>query len=57
MSQSENNVSVSVTVGEVKVQFTGSAESVMLSVMNFLSKQVPAMELARNISLNILLPS
>ena len=52
MSQSENNVSVSVTVGEVKVQFAGSATSVMLSVMNFLSKQVPAMDVARKISLN-----
>src|SRR5262245_33408110 len=51
MSQPEN-VNVVVTVGDVKVQFNGSAESVMASVNNFLSKQIPSMELARNISLN-----
>jgi hypothetical protein len=56
MSQSEDNVSVSVTVGEVKVQFSGSAGSVMLSVMNFLSKQVPAMDLASRISLSYSAP-
>jgi hypothetical protein len=56
MSQAESNVSVSVTVGDIKVQFSGSAESVMASVMNFLSKQVPAMDLARKISLHYSAP-
>ncbi len=56
MSQAESHVSVSVTVGEVKVQFNGSAESVMASVMNFLSKQVPGMDLARKIALNYAAP-
>jgi predicted transcriptional regulator len=51
MSQAEN-VNVTVTVGDVKVQFSGSAESVMASVMSFLSKQVPSMDLAKKISLN-----
>lgn len=46
------NVSVSVTVGDVKVQFSGTADSVMASVFNFLSKQVPSMDLAKRISLN-----
>jgi predicted transcriptional regulator len=46
------SVSVSVTVGDVKVQFSGSAESVMASVFNFLSKQVPAMDLAKKLSLS-----
>lgn len=50
------NVTVSVTVGDVKVQFSGSAESVMASVMNFLSKQVPAMDLAKKISLHYTAP-
>jgi len=45
-------VSVSVTVGDVKVQFSGTAESVMASVFNFLSKQVPSMDLAKRITLN-----
>jgi len=51
MSQSDN-VNVTVTVGDVKVQFSGSAESVMASVMSFLAKQVPSMDLAKKISLN-----
>jgi hypothetical protein len=51
MSQAEN-VHVIVTFGDVKVQFNGSAESVMASVINFLSKQVPSMDLAKKISLN-----
>lgn len=56
MSHAESSVSVSVTVGDVKVQFSGSAESVMASVMNFLSKQVPGMDLARKILLNYSAP-
>ena len=51
MNQAEN-VNVIVAVGDVKVQFSGSAESVMASVMSFLSKQVPTMDLAKRISLN-----
>lgn len=51
MSQADS-VNVIVTVGDVKIQFSGSAESVMTSVMNFLSKQVPSMDLAKKISLN-----
>jgi len=51
MSQADN-VNVVVTVGDVKVQFSGSAESVMASVMSYLSKQVPSMDLAKKISLN-----
>lgn len=51
MSQA-NSVNVTVTVGDVKVQFSGTAESVMASVMSFLSKQVPSMDLAKKISLN-----
>ncbi|HKZ61280.1 MAG TPA: hypothetical protein VJZ68_02525 [Nitrososphaera sp.] len=51
MSQVDT-VNVTVTMGDVKVQFSGSAESVMASVMSFLSKQVPSMDLAKKISLN-----
>jgi predicted transcriptional regulator len=51
MSQGDS-VNVIVTVGDIKVQFSGSAESVMSSVMSFLSKQVPSMDLAKKISLN-----
>jgi predicted transcriptional regulator len=46
------NVSVSIVVGDVKVQFNGSAESVLSSVVSFLAKQVPMLDLAKKISLN-----
>src|SRR3712207_7458175 len=52
MSQAENDVNVTVTIGDVKVEFSGSAETVTASVMNFLFKQVPSIDLARKILLN-----
>ncbi|MDQ3881957.1 MAG: hypothetical protein M3249_02205, partial [Thermoproteota archaeon] len=52
MSQAENDVNVIVTIGDVRVEFSGSAETVTASVMNFLHKQVPSMDLARKILLN-----
>ena len=45
-------MNVSITVGDVKVQFNGSSESVMMSVISFLTKQVPTIDLAKKISLN-----
>jgi predicted transcriptional regulator len=51
-TDSSTNVIVSITVGEVKVQFNGSPESVLTSVINFLTKQVPTIDLARKISLS-----
>src|ERR687898_352212 len=47
MSQAENDVNVTVTIGDVKVEFSGSTETVTASVMNFLLKQVPSMDLGR----------
>ena len=52
MSQAENDVNVTITIGDVKVEFSGSAETVTASVMNFLLKEVPSMDLARKILLN-----
>ncbi|MDQ3882498.1 MAG: hypothetical protein M3243_00405, partial [Thermoproteota archaeon] len=52
MSQAENDVNVTVKIGEVKVEFSGSAETVTASVMNFLVKEVPSLDLARKIILN-----
>jgi DNA-binding HxlR family transcriptional regulator len=55
---SENNlnttttINVSITIGDVRVEFSGSADSVLTSVISFISKQVPAIDLARKISLN-----
>lgn len=50
--QHQDAVGASITVGDIRVQFNGTAESVLSSVINFLSKQVPALDLARKISLN-----
>jgi DNA-binding HxlR family transcriptional regulator len=57
---SENNrntttttaINVSITIGDIRVEFSGSADSVLTSVISFISKQVPAIDLARKISLN-----
>ncbi len=46
------NVNVSITVGDIQVQFNGSAESILRSVINFMTKQIPTIELARKISLS-----
>ena len=51
-TESSTNVNVSITLGDVKVQFNGSPESVLASVINFMTKQVPTIDLARKISLN-----
>ncbi|MFY9794847.1 MAG: hypothetical protein WA323_16510 [Candidatus Nitrosopolaris sp.] len=50
-TNSNTNVNVSITVGDIQVQFNGSAESILRSVINFMTKQVPTIDLARKISL------
>jgi|GraSoiStandDraft_45_1057281.scaffolds.fasta_scaffold190341_2 DNA-binding transcriptional ArsR family regulator len=50
------NISVSITVGDVKVQYSGSAESVLTSVISFIAKEIPAIDLAKKISLNYAAP-
>ena len=53
MSENTNTIiNASITLGDVKVQFNGSAESVLTSIINFVIKHVPTLELARKISLN-----
>jgi DNA-binding HxlR family transcriptional regulator len=50
----EGNVSVnvSIAVGDIRVEFNGSPESVMRSAIGFLAKQIPTIDLARKISLD-----
>ena len=48
----ERDLSVIVTYGETKVEFSGSPEVVLRSIYEFVSKVVPNMELARAISVN-----
>ena len=52
MESQETVVGVSITLSGVRVEFTGTPESVMASVLGFLSKEVPNFELARNMTLN-----
>jgi DNA-binding transcriptional ArsR family regulator len=46
------NVNVSIEVGEIRVEFSGSPDSVMRSAISFLAKQIPSIDLAKKISLN-----
>src|ERR687891_186317 len=46
------SVNVSIAVGDVRVEFKGSPESVMRSAIGFLAKQIPAIDLAKRISLD-----
>lgn len=45
-------MNVSIVVGDIRVQFNGTPESVMRSVISFLAKQIPAIDLAKKISLD-----
>jgi hypothetical protein len=46
------SVNVTISIGDIRVQFNGSADSVISSVISFLTKQVPALDLANRISLD-----
>jgi predicted transcriptional regulator len=45
-------VTVTVSYGSVKAEFSGSPETVLQSISSFLSKQIPALSLARKITVN-----
>ena len=49
---SERELSVSVTYGDSRVEFSGPPEVVMRSLHEFVSKVIPNMDLARAISVN-----
>jgi hypothetical protein len=46
------SVNVTISIGDIRVQFNGSADSVISSVISFLTKQIPALDLANRISLD-----
>jgi hypothetical protein len=48
----ERQLSVVVTYGDVKVEFSGSPDVVFRSLHEFISKEVPNIDLARSISVN-----
>jgi DNA-binding transcriptional ArsR family regulator len=49
---SERELSISVSYGDARVEFSGSPEVVMRSLHEFVSKVVPNMDLARTITVN-----
>lgn len=51
MSETKN-VNVIVTYGETKVEFKGEPQAVMESVLRFIAKEIPDIDLAKKISLN-----
>jgi predicted HTH transcriptional regulator len=51
-ASTERQLAVSVTYGEVKVEFSGSPDVVFRSLHEFISKEVPNIDLAKSISLN-----
>ena len=55
-SVKHETINVSIQFGDIKVQFNGEPENVPISVMNFLSKNIPEIDLARRISLNYSVP-
>ena len=49
---SDRPLSVSVSYGDVKVEFSGSPDVVFRSLHEFISKEIPNIDLARSISVN-----
>ena len=49
---SERQLSVSISYGDVKVDFSGSPDVVMRSLHEFVAKVVPNIDLARTITVN-----
>ncbi len=52
LMSSERDLRVSVSYGDVKVEFSGSPEVVIRSIHEFVAKVVPNIDLARMISIN-----
>jgi hypothetical protein len=47
-----NIVNISIQYNDIKVQFSGEPENVLLSTISFLTKNIPEIRLAQKISLN-----
>ena len=45
-------VKVSISVGDATAEFSGTPEVVLLSVNNFISRQIPEIDLARKLAMN-----
>ena len=49
---SQSKLVVTISLGDAKAEFSGTPEVVVQSVNNFISKQVPTIDLARKLSMN-----
>jgi hypothetical protein len=49
---SERQLAVVVTYGDIRVEFSGSPELVIRSIHEFISKEIPSLDLARSISVS-----
>jgi predicted transcriptional regulator len=52
LSSAERQLAVAVTYGDVRVEFSGSPDVVFRSLHEFISKEVPNIDLAKSISVN-----
>src|SRR5579871_3234055 len=52
LSRKEEVLNVTVSLGDAKAEFSGTPEIVLQSVNNFVSKNVPEINLARKLSMN-----
>ena len=52
MSQEQKNITVSVNFNNLREEFTGNSIEVLKAVNDFISKQIPAFDLALKISVN-----
>ena len=50
-NKNDGGLSVSIQFNEIRVQFSGEPENVLLSTINFLTKNIPELRLAQKISL------
>jgi len=48
----ENKLHVTISYKDIKTEFSGNLENVIISVNHFLSKQIPSLELAEKITIN-----
>lgn len=52
MSLEQKTLNVTVSYGDVKVEFSGDPQAVLASVNSFLTKQIPALDLSYKITVN-----
>jgi hypothetical protein len=50
--QMTGKLNITITLGDARAEFSGSPEVVLQSVNNFISKQLPEVDLARRLSMN-----